>query len=738
MGWILPERPGIFPWNLVETDFVSRLMGFVNRTIELDYINLQDAGLERTTTYADAKWMTRLIAQLTRQQIEDAMSLGRWPGGIPELMVEKLINRRNQLVQAFDLEDEFPLMEVDRYVTTPDGSVVNGELTRNRWEDESPINFDKHWEDAFVPVGHWLVDRVGQGLQAAVAAVDVINPGNVQISGRLSVFPRILINVSRQVILNPEPEGAFDQYIVFDSIEVGVRAGVGYIGSVEGTLLKRIALAYPVSKQHDGIYADVDVLSFLLPPSARKADLPEKYVLFRENAYKTGFRISTDHTPFLSPFGVDGDQNWVWSQRSVIDRRKKAPMIWIDAPRSLERDAHMFFELAVLQIPFLGGGTSGGQLAGELWTLDPEKLDAVGADGESIFETAIRRSDFEGIEAIAAGRPRRATADFESREFWWNLFFANGRDRSSEQRVELKNAEGQTDREDRQIERRNNLHWFFLDNGESQEFRVTAYVPGGGSVAADPADSTVSIQYTIDDLDAHSDEFADYYHLIQMLGSGEPYLPPEFRPTDWEVSGTPDGRWTRLLTQGSVKLRKGAIERLMQVEPERHWRLLAKNLGISVRELARHRQLARTSASKDTLVARRSLKGRRVRALIRRSRGVLEMLAEARAASSELAKMRLVVRALFRSSFKSGETFNPIVLATLLEQCGVTELADRGEVSIEARVSKAFEDEQNLPERRDIVGRIGSGDLFDEIDYRLFPLGGIDLYRMLDWVSETE
>jgi len=267
---------------------------------------------------------------------------------------------------------------------------------------------------------------------------------------------------------------------------------------------------------------------------------------------------------------------------------------------------------------------------------------------------------------------------------------------------------------------------------------VTAYVPGGGSVAADPADSTVSIQYTIDDLDAHSDEFADYYHLIQMLGSGEPYLPPEFRPTDWEVSGTPDGRWTRLLTQGSVKLRKGAIERLMQVEPERHWRLLAKNLGISVRELARHRQLARTSASKDTLVARRSLKGRRVRALIRRSRGVLEMLAEARAASSELAKMRLVVRALFRSSFKSGETFNPIVLATLLEQCGVTELADRGEVSIEARVSKAFEDEQNLPERRDIVGRIGSGDLFDEIDYRLFPLGGIDLYRMLDWVSETE
>jgi len=476
----------------------------------------------------------------------------------------------------------------------------------------------------------------------------------------------------------------------------------------------------------------------VLPPSARKARLPERYVLFRENAYKTGFRVSSDHKPFLSPFGVDADQNWVWSQRSVIDRRTKEPLVWIDAPRSIERDAHMFFELAVLQIPFLGGHTSGGRLAGELWTLEPDALDAVDADGTSVFEKLVRRADFEGLEALADGPPRRAGADFESREFWWNLFFANGRRRASEQLVRLENADGEVDRVERQIERRSRLHWFFLDNGESQEYRVTAYVPGGGAVSADFENARVAIHFDIDDLDTHSDEFADYYRLIRLLGAGEPYLSPEFRPTDWEVEGTPDGRWTRLITQGSVKLEREAIERLLAVEPEGYWPVFARNLGLTPAELDRYRELARASASKDDLVARRSLRNRRTLSLIRRSRGVLEMLAEARAEESEVGRMRQVVKALFRSAYKTGETFEPIVLSSLLEQCGAAELAERGALAVEARVSKAFEDESNLPERRDIVGRIGSEDLFDEVDYRFFPLGGIELWRMLDWVSETE
>jgi hypothetical protein len=68
----------------------------------------------------------------------------------------------------------------------------------------------------------------------------------------------------------------------------------------------------------------------------------------------------------------------------------------------------------------------------------------------------------------------------------------------------------------------------------------------------------------------------------------------------------------------------------------------------------------------------------------------------------------------------------------------VAELIERGEIAIEARVSKAFEDEHNLPERRDVVGRLGAEKDLDETRYRFFPFGGIELYNMLNWISESE
>jgi hypothetical protein len=244
--------------------------------------------------------------------------------------------------------------------------------------------------------------------------------------------------------------------------------------------------------------------------------------------------------------------------------------------------------------------------------------------------------------------------------------------------------------------------------------------------------------YAVDDLNTHSDEFDSYFDLLEGIGAGQTYLAEEFEAADWEVSGEPGGRWTRLLTDGTIHLYAGALERLMQFDEEAYWRLLAINLGMSERELARHRRLVRPSPSKDTLVARRSISGRRSRWVIRRSLAVLDSLTKARSASSEEERLRLLVDAVYRSCFRSGDTFDPIILATLLEQSGVAELIERDEIAIQARVSKAFEDEHNLPERRDVVGRLGAVKDFKQVRYRFFPFGGIELYNMLNWVSETE
>lgn len=70
------------------------------------------------TTYQDLKWMARKIARLTRKDIEYAFSLGKMNQHITNLFVEKIISRRNDFIDAFDLNHEFnhiPTLNLKEY-----------------------------------------------------------------------------------------------------------------------------------------------------------------------------------------------------------------------------------------------------------------------------------------------------------------------------------------------------------------------------------------------------------------------------------------------------------------------------------------------------------------------------------------------------------------------------------------------------------------------------------------------
>lgn len=733
LGAVLPERPAAFSWDLVETDFVAKAFGWARGSIELNYIDLQENGLLENATYADLKWMARRIAQLTRAQIEAAMGLGHWPGGIAQLYTEKLINRRNQLVTAFGLEGEYPLLAVDRHLTVNDGSVVDGELMRNRWED-SPINFDRYWQDLLGPVGRFLADRVKKGIQFGVAAIDVIDPGDIDIAAGISVLPRILVRMSRDVHLNPTPQGAFDQYIVVDSMELGVRVGIGYIGSVEGSWVKKFQLAYPKATQSEAIGSGMAVLNFLLPYDVRRGRLPEKYVLFREDAYKYGARVSSDSTSFLGPLGMGAHHNWVVAQRSVIDHRGADPIVWIDSPDDVEREGNLFLELGLLQVPFFGVGSRDGSLEGKALVLDGSRLGELADDGVAIFDHIVQRADFSDADKISVGSPTRATSDYASRWSWWNLIFVTWRSRSLEEHITLRDGLGTALHEGRQAEKRRTYSWSFLDNGETQELAVEGYLDVQGSPDGGPA---IAVTFSVDDLNTHSDEFDSYYGLLTGLGAGQTYLATDFEAADWEVSGQPDGRWTRLLTKGVIQLRGRALERLLEVDADAYWLRLAKKLQLAPRHFARLLKLAAKSDSKEAAARQRSLRGRSHRLLIRRSLGVLDTLERARRADSEHERLRLLVQAVYSANFRRGDTFDPIMLATLLEEIDAAELIEQRDLSVQGRIYKAFEDENNLPERRDIVGRLGEAQAFPGTQYRFFPFDGVELYEMLDWVREN-
>ena len=734
MGMVLPERPNAFPWDVVEDGAFSRFLRRIRGRTELNYLNLQDSGLEDTTTWADAKWMARLIAQLTREQIEDAVSLGHWPGGVGELYVEKLIHRRNQFVEAFGLQDEFARLPVDRHLTTADGSVVNGKLVQNRFPENS-MRYDQHWRDVFGPVGGYFADAARRGFQIAIGAVDEINPGNIDISGRFVVSPQILVNVARQVELNPKAQGLFDQYIVRDTLGLGLRVGAGYIAQAEVAWLGRLSMAYPAPTRRLAINARNRTIDFLLPYEVRWGDLPEKYVLLRERSIRGGARVTPDVT-LASPFAVGADiaANRVWMHRSVIDHREVDPIVWIDRPRYFDTSLRAFLKLAVVEIPFLVGGQSYGALRGEAWQIDAGRIADSEGEGDAFFERMVRRGDFDGAERIASGPPQETSLDFRHRDWSWSLIFFNSDYRRSEERITLLDADGSSRRMEYRAERRTRFSWSFLDNGEDHGFAVTGFLgPGGGREGRD-----VLAEYTVNDFNTHSDEFDSYYGFLAGLGAGRAFMAEGFRARDWEVSGDPRGGWTKLLVRGRVHFSDAALERLEHLDEASYWRLLARNLGVGESWFERLRARLESGLPKERMKARHSFADRRVRSAILRARRVLSALEAARGADDEEERLRRLVAAIYFTGKRRGPTYDPIPMATLLETAGIDELLDRGELFVEGRITRAFDDENNLPERRDIVGRLGRAEEFDRVDYDFFPLDAVGLYNMLDWVRETE
>ncbi|MFZ5949610.1 MAG: hypothetical protein ACOYXC_02810, partial [Candidatus Rifleibacteriota bacterium] len=57
-------------------------------------------------TWADARWMAMRIASLGREDLERNFADSGWPAFSQKLAIEKLINRRNELVKAFKLEED--------------------------------------------------------------------------------------------------------------------------------------------------------------------------------------------------------------------------------------------------------------------------------------------------------------------------------------------------------------------------------------------------------------------------------------------------------------------------------------------------------------------------------------------------------------------------------------------------------------------------------------------------------
>jgi hypothetical protein len=99
-----------FPWTFTEAPVVDR-RGRERRSFRVvSYQPIFGNHAFRDMTVDDARWMARLIAQLTESQIQQALIAAGYTSAEVRLYTEKLVSRRDGMIRDLGLAQEIPLL----------------------------------------------------------------------------------------------------------------------------------------------------------------------------------------------------------------------------------------------------------------------------------------------------------------------------------------------------------------------------------------------------------------------------------------------------------------------------------------------------------------------------------------------------------------------------------------------------------------------------------------------------
>lgn len=177
------QRVNIFPTSFLRTkDHQEKLL--------LDWNDY--AGFKRSfkpTTWYDLKWMARQIAKIKAEDIFQVLKDSGMALPIADIYRIKLIMRRNEMVQAFQLEEEFPLIPVedlDDY--NPDHyegakkAIKNGKVVQKVFADKNDMaQVQEKWATFIpklisfnLPIEKWKDEETGYAFSTALNGLNGI------------------------------------------------------------------------------------------------------------------------------------------------------------------------------------------------------------------------------------------------------------------------------------------------------------------------------------------------------------------------------------------------------------------------------------------------------------------------------------------------------------------------------------------------------------------------------------
>lgn len=694
-GGLILEKPELFPAKMVKSqskDFLT-----------FNYRTLPSNSIRSAITYDDARWASRQIAQLTRSQIRTAVDIGHWPACIADIYVEKLIARRNDLVNSFQLVGDrgadgraIEIMPVDlspqrtRFDLACDTAALERDFT-------SEYDFDLGF--LLRPAGARAIRTMVDLTRGTLNNLRRVTVDPVEIGLVPGTIGQVLLSIQRTFERNPNPTSEKDMFIFQDHFEIGLRLGVSYGLFKDATYIRKFTISYPTRSIEEGRFKDYFITSVLLPFNVASGKLPEQYVLLTEHYLEHGGGIELDAVDVPVSPTLRAKAARVLLLRSFIDHRDPNHyVLYRDRNHYSELSIRAYARLISWKFPLFTTLRNWGSARGIGARLTKNVAES------SELSTAIQRAMVQGDYKDLEKTERRFSIEtsFNGSARRWNLLLwsANQTTRLDRIRVSDDNATSARETVQYRETRRLGRNFFWREN-ETRDVTIEAFVDADALTPVFQLDLEVGHS---DTLTSDEEMERSYLYFINGLSaSGKPII-----PFTVALGYSTNGQWGATLVRTRTFYQHVGLMRLLTISQKDFFAKLA-----------------------ETELASPSISPAEARTLKAKSQLVWEQIRSAQLQTQRDKQLKAIARIFSRALYRQRGFYEVRLIGTINRLVGLDNLYTSAEVSAPNFV------EQNFLNDNPLVGAEGSRPAVDRKFLVYLPASALELYDMFNFLGEN-
>ncbi len=672
------EKPTDFTWDIVRKK--------TKKAIEFKFRSFVPTEGWDHVSFADGKWMVRKIAQLTREQITAAVKMGHWPNMAPynyeQLIIEKLIARRNDLVEAFELVGEkltngntIRLLDVDYEIEKE--AISSKYPIEGYTSDFRPAVKYKYILPGLKGIGDAIIDAVASGTRGMQDIL--LDPAWFGIDS-FGIIARAILNTDRQIIPNPEAKTESERYIVREDFRVGMRLGAGIMFTGDAGYAKHYTLIYTTSSPDKLDKHGKWVFDVTLPYRVLKNFLPKNHILITESYIEGRGRLRLEF-PMLGP-GGDNSISRVKLNRTVLSMKSDDKVtVYEDTTHYNQNWARLYMKLGLLRLKYFDSTLQSGELNREIYEINRKKMSSLQSYA---LDEAISNHDILTVKEFA--KTKTLTADYTDRSNRFSLlgFVSNERNynfgdielMSFDKNGNLVKLEHQLDG---RYERRSK--WRTIMNGEERiaRTRMSTMIDEKGELYK----PFISLDFQHVDMNTTAQEIDNAY-IPFFNGVAED---PNFIDFN-AATHSYNQKYGHLNMNLKLQYYKQGIQNLLAMNEENYYQALSEITNVSP-------DILRGQVRKnERLITYQGVKYNLGR-IKRVSKRIFDKIKTAASFGNSSAKIKRLLKAIVEAIPRKGHSQNPIFLATLNRVVG----EDNYYLSAEIETPAGEEKENKMPGR---------------------------------------